>query len=109
MFEKIHKVIIGNGIVSSIYNSIYTIVETQFEKFKETLSEKSYNSITGLIDQIAGITLILLTIYVIYSIFHFFYSLIIDKRFKPKVLVSVAISLPFLIVIYVIYAYLNIT
>lgn len=107
MFEKIHSFLIALPFVKGIYNQILSIVKTQFEKLQSTLSDRTYTHITGLIDKIAGICLILLSIYVIYSIFFFIYSLIVHKHLKIRVLISVLISLPFLIAIYVIYAYLN--
>ncbi len=108
MFEKIHTFITQSSLTSGIYNSVYTFVKTQFENFQETLSVKTYTGIVEIVDKIATISLILLTIYILYSIFHFLYTFIFKGKFKIKILIALAIAIPFTILVYVIYAYLNI-
>ncbi len=109
MIERIHKVITQSSITSGIYNIVYTLVRNQFEGLKQTLSDQVYSNITEIVDKISTVSLILLTIYIIYLLFHFTYSLIFKRRFKLKILISLAIAFPFLILFYVVYSYLNFT
>ena len=104
MFEKIHNFVSQ----TDIYRSVYTFVEKQFTTLQETLSERTYSSIIGIVDKIATVLVILFAIYTTYSLLHFLYSLIFKAKFRIMVLISLLISIPLLIVIYVVFAYINV-
>lgn len=107
MFEKIHTFVIGNTFLSGIFNLVYSPIQKQLDKLKETLSENSYTNIEEMLDKIAGISLILLSIYIVYSIFYFIYAVIVKRKIKIGILISIAVSIPFLLLFYVVYAYIH--
>ncbi|HRX44332.1 MAG TPA: hypothetical protein P5059_03740 [Candidatus Dojkabacteria bacterium] len=108
MFNNIHTFVLSNPFLANLFNTFYSPVQKQLDKLKETLSENSYSNIEGLLDKISSISLILLSIYIVYSIFFFIYSFIFKHKIRIKVLISIAICLPLLLLCYAIYTYINI-
>lgn len=108
MFNNIHTFVLGNPFLLNIFNTFYSPVEKQLDILKDTLSENSYSNIESVLNKIAGVSLILLSIYIVYSILYFIHSFLFRHKIKIKVLFSIAICLPLLALCYVIYAYINI-
>ncbi len=107
MFNTIHTFVLGNTFLNSIFGIFFSPVEKQLDKLKETLSESSYLNIEGMLDKIAGISLILLSIYIVYSLLTFLSSFIFRKRLRVKILISTVLAIPFLLLAYAIFAYLH--
>ena len=108
MFNNIHVFVLGNPFLLNIFNTFYSPVVKQLDILKATLSENSYSNIESVLNKIAGISLILLSIYIAYSILYFIHSFLFRHRIKIRVLISLAISLSILALCYAIYAYINI-
>ena len=109
MIEKIHTFIIQNSITSKIYSPVYNFIQKWLTKLEEILSEKTYESIITMIDKITGISLILLLVYIVYSLLLFIYSLLFKKKFRIFLLISLGISIIFFLALLAIYAYINIS
>lgn len=84
----------------------YSILDKIFVSLQSTLSEESYNNVLLVIKPVFTISLILIPIYIVYSLLHFFYFLLTKRRLKIKVLISVIIAFVFFVVIYITYKYL---
>ena len=102
MFEK---------YIEAIYNSPYTqiinnLVEVPFKYLERTLSQTSYSNIINLLKPVLTVCILLYIVYIVFSILHFFYSLIFRGSFKLKVLISVLISIVLLYTFYAAYRYL---
>ncbi len=107
MLEKIFMLLSKTPLISSIFNLVYTPIEKHLNILKDTLSEKTYGSIESMLDKISTISVILLLIYIIYSILFFLYSFVFKKRIKIKILISISFAFLFLLLFYSIYAYIN--
>jgi len=108
MFEKIHDFVLKTPFLSGVLNIIQSPISKQLDKLKETLSESAYLNIEGMLDKIARISLILLSVYIVYSIFSFIYAFIFQRKIRIKILISTAVAIPILLLAYAVYTYIHI-
>jgi hypothetical protein len=83
--------------ISVIDNFIIGIQET----LSETLSVESYENTLSILKPILTVCVILLPIYIVYSLLHFIYKFLFRRRLKIRVLISVAFSFIFFYIAYV--------
>ena len=104
MFDKYIEIIYSSPFTQVINN----LVEVPFKYLERTLSETSYSNITNVLKPVLTVCIVLYIAYIIFSIIHFFSSLIFRGKFRFKVLISVLISIVLLYTFYVAYRYLYI-